>query len=82
MGQIFFIPHGGGPLPLLGDPGYARLANTLRGLNAQVANSEAIIVVTAHWETERLCLTSAARPGMLYDYYGFPEESYRLRVRH
>lgn len=77
MAKVFYIPHGGGPLPLMGDPGYASLAEALRGLNAAVAGSKAIVVVTAHWEAPRPCLSTAARPGMLFDYHGFPEETYR-----
>ncbi len=78
MGKVLFIPHGGGPLPVLGDPGYARLASALKAQGEALAGARAIIVVTAHWETPQPCLTSAARPGMLYDYYGFPEAAYRL----
>lgn len=79
MGDIFFIPHGGGPLPLLDDPGYARLAKMLKTLDKGVADCTAIIVVTAHWETDRPTLTKEAKPGMLYDYYGFPEEAYHIQ---
>lgn len=78
MGQVLFIPHGGGPLPLLGDPGYAGLASALRGLHGTLSSSRAIILVTAHWEADLPCVATAARPSMLYDYYGFPEESYRF----
>lgn len=78
MGKVLFIPHGGGPLPLLGDPGYAGLANALQALGPEIAGARAIIVVTAHWETAQPGLTSAARPGMLYDYYGFPEAAYQI----
>ncbi|MEZ5651043.1 MAG: class III extradiol ring-cleavage dioxygenase [Burkholderiaceae bacterium] len=76
MGKILYIPHGGGPMPLLGHPGYARLSTMLRSLNDEVAGSTAIVVVTAHWEADRPALTSAERPGMLFDYYGFPPETY------
>lgn len=78
MKRILFVPHGGGPLPLLGDPGYARLSAALRLLDPYVAGAKAIILVTAHWECEGPGLSSGARPGMLYDYYGFPEEAYRI----
>lgn len=78
MGKVLFIPHGGGPLPLLGDPGYARLATALKALGSDIAGAKAIIVVTAHWEMAQPGLTSAARPGMLYDYYGFPEAAYQI----
>lgn len=30
--RALYIPHGGGPLPLLGDTGHAELAEGLRGL--------------------------------------------------
>ena len=79
MSNILFIPHGGGPLPLLGDPAYASLAKMLKGLNATIANAKAVIVVSAHWETECPGLSAEARPGMLYDYYGFPQESYEIQ---
>lgn len=78
MGQVFYIPHGGGPMPLLGDPNYARLAEALRALHPQVAGSKAIIVVTAHWEADQPHLSAAAKPGMLYDYYGFPDAAYQI----
>lgn len=78
MGEIYYIPHGGGPLPLLGDPAYAGLSDMLRGLNSQIAGAQAIICVTAHWEADQPALSTAAQPDMLYDYYGFPEESYRF----
>lgn len=78
MGQILFIPHGGGPLPLMDDPGYARLSAALRDLGSVLEGARAIIMVTAHWETNRPCLTTAPRPGMLYDYSGFPEQAYQI----
>lgn len=78
MGNILFIPHGGGPLPLLDDPGYARLAEMLGTLNGDVEGHRAIIIVTAHWEADRPTLTRLAQPGMLYDYYGFPQEAYEI----
>lgn len=34
-------------------------------------------MVTAHWETDgAIEVTTAAKPGLLYDYYGFPPETY------
>lgn len=77
MSEIFYIPHGGGPLPLMGDPAYARLAAMLGGLNGSFDGCKAIILVTAHWEEAQPCLGAAARPAMLFDYYGFPAETYR-----
>ncbi len=78
MGDVYFVPHGGGPLPLLDDPGYAALAAMLKTLNGDVQRHKAIIVVTAHWEADRPTLTRLAQPGMLYDYSGFPQEAYEI----
>jgi aromatic ring-opening dioxygenase catalytic subunit (LigB family) len=39
---------------------------------------EAIVVVSAHWEARVPTVMTAERPPMLFDYYGFPPEAYRL----
>lgn len=76
MGNVFFVPHGGGPLPLMGDPDHQGVADVMRGLQRELADSKAIIVVTAHWEAPSVQLSSAASLDMVFDYYGFPPETY------
>jgi aromatic ring-opening dioxygenase catalytic subunit (LigB family) len=39
----------------------------------------AVLMVSGHWEADRYLLSSAARPPMEYDYYGFPEHTYHIR---
>lgn len=75
---VLFIPHGGGPMPLLGDPSHQPLVDFLRDIPAAFAEPEAILVISAHWEAEKPTLLGDAHPQLYYDYYGFPEESYRL----
>lgn len=75
---VVYLSHGGGPLPLLGDPGHAALVAFLQGLPARLERPEAILVVSAHWEEPVATVQGAARPPMLFDYHGFPEEAYRL----
>ncbi|MCE9685492.1 dioxygenase [Shewanella sp. AS16] len=75
---VIFIPHGGGPLPLLNEPGHGELIHFLKALPASFPAPEAIIIISAHWEEEVVSITSAAAPELIYDYYGFPEESYRI----
>ncbi|OOG25698.1 dioxygenase [Thioalkalivibrio denitrificans] len=75
---ILYIPHGGGPLPLMGDPGHRELAAFLRAVSSTLETPSAIVVISAHWETDVPMLTGAGRPGLIYDYYGFPEEAYRV----
>lgn len=43
------------------------------------AAPRAILVVTAHWEAEVVSFTGGPRPQLIYDYYGFPKETYELR---
>jgi aromatic ring-opening dioxygenase catalytic subunit (LigB family) len=38
----------------------------------------AVLVVSGHWEEEDFTVSSSPRPGMVYDYYGFPPETYRI----
>ena len=74
-----FLSHGGGPLPLLGDPDHQKMVGALRGLAAGVPRPSAILVISAHWEEAVPTLTASAAPALLYDYYGFPPESYQIQ---
>lgn len=76
---VLFVPHGGGPMPLLHEPNHRDLSHFLTSVTDGLPRPTAILLVTAHWEEDVATLSSAAAPGMLYDYYGFPPESYRLR---
>jgi aromatic ring-opening dioxygenase catalytic subunit (LigB family) len=72
-----FVNHGGGPMPLMGDAAHAPLVDYLRGAAAGLpARPAAVLVVTAHWEARRTTVSSAARPEMIFDYGGFPPETY------
>ncbi len=75
---ILYIPHGGGPLPLLGDPGHANLNVFLRGLTPRLAGARAVVVVSAHWEADQPTVTGAVNPALLYDYSGFPDAAYTI----
>jgi aromatic ring-opening dioxygenase catalytic subunit (LigB family) len=76
--QIVYFSHGGGPLPILGDPGHQALVEFLRALPTRLTRPEAILVISAHWEEDVATLTGAARPPLFYDYYGFPPEAYEI----
>lgn len=77
--QVLFVSHGGGPLPLLGDARHEELVAQLQGISEQLTKPKAVLVVSAHWEAETPTVTTAADPGLLYDYYGFPPESYEIQ---
>ena len=78
----FFIPHGGGPCFFMPDPAghWTRLGAFLRSLPGRLAEPPvAILVVSAHWETEGFRITSGSGLPLIYDYYGFPPETYAIR---
>ena len=76
---VLSIPHGGGPLPLLRDPGHQTLVEFLTRVGREIPKPDAILVVSAHWEEPVPTVTSGAHPALIYDYYGFPEESYHIQ---
>ena len=76
--QIIYFSHGGGPLPLLGDAGHREMVAFMRRLPEQLRKPEAILVVSAHWEEPAATLLGAPTPSLFYDYYGFPDEAYRV----
>nr|WP_321466677.1 class III extradiol ring-cleavage dioxygenase [uncultured Desulfobulbus sp.] len=76
--QILYIPHGGGPLPILGESSHRQLVAFLGTISGQLRRPRAIVLISAHWEAQHPTLTAASRPELFYDYYGFPEESYRI----
>ena len=78
-GSIIFVPHGGGPLPLMDDAEHRPLTAFLRQVAGQLKRPSAIILVTAHWEANPIRVSSAAQPGMLFDYAGFPAHTYQYR---
>lgn len=63
-------------MPLMGHDGHQGMIALMHGMEAQVAESRAVVVVTAHWEAEFVQLSGAAQPALLFDYYNFPPETY------
>lgn len=76
--DVLYISHGGGPMPLLGDPDHSELVTALTELSARLRRPSAILVISAHWEESLPTITAGARPPLIYDYYGFPPESYAI----
>lgn len=79
MADIVYFSHGGGPLPILGDPGHAEMISFMKKLPGELEKPEAIIVVSAHWEEEVPTITGNNNPSLFFDYYGFPNEAYDIR---
>jgi aromatic ring-opening dioxygenase catalytic subunit (LigB family) len=80
----FYIPHGGGPCFFMDPPPdmptlWNAMATYLCSL-LQLAGTrpQALLVISAHWECPKPTVLSSAQPPLLFDYYGFPEHTYRL----
>lgn len=76
--RIVYFSHGGGPLPLLGDPGHQAMIEFMSRLPEQLPRPGAILVISAHWEEPVPTLLGAANPPMFYDYFGFPDAAYEI----
>jgi len=48
----------------------------LEDLGGMTKKPKAIVVISAHWEETNPTVVAAADPGLLYDYYGFPDYTY------
>jgi 4,5-DOPA dioxygenase extradiol len=78
LSRVLFIPHGGGPLPLLGGEGHSNLIAFLETVVPSLGNPSALCLISAHWEESVATVTSGESPALIYDYYGFPDEAYRI----
>ena len=76
--QIVYFSHGGGPLPILGDPGHKAMVDFMKWLPSLFTKPDDILVISAHWEESAATLLGAQNPAMFYDYYGFPDEAYEI----
>lgn len=76
VAPALFVSHGS-PMVALDSDAYPK---ALKAFGDSAAAARALVVVSAHWETEgEVRVTAAARPPLIYDFYGFPEPLYRLK---
>ena len=78
-GTVLYFPHGGGPLPLLGDPGHRVMNEFLTAFPRTRPRPDAVVVISAHWEMDIPVVTAHPNPELIYDYYGFPQETYEIQ---
>ncbi len=74
MLPTLFLSHGAPTLPLTQSPAAA----FLKGLAAGIERPQAILVASAHWETERPEVNAVAANETIHDFYGFPRALYEL----
>lgn len=82
---VIALCHGGGPLPVLGDPGHKELIKSMTervprilGLGTSRA-PKAMVIITAHWSEREPTISNSETPRLFYDYGGMPPEAYQLK---
>ncbi|MBN8226102.1 dioxygenase [Corallococcus macrosporus] len=76
VAPALFVSHGS-PMTALDADDYPQ---ALKRFGDGAGAVKALVVVSAHWETDaRVHVTAMAAPPLVYDFYGFPEAMYRLR---
>lgn len=83
MLPTFFVSHGGGPWPWMHGAmrdAHDRLAIALGDMPGKVGvRPKAVLVISAHWEEPEFTVMASAKPPMIYDFTGFPEQTYQVR---
>jgi len=82
---VHYIPHGGGPWHVMKGAfgaegaGYDRLEAWLKDFGAGLRDRiTSILAISAHWEEAGPRVHFGQKPGLLYDYGGFPDPTYHL----
>ena len=76
----YFISHGSVTWPRLPNMRQmlASLETSLAWMPEKIgATPQAILMISGHWQEDDFAVMSAAHPGMIYDYGGFPPETYK-----
>ena len=80
-----YIPHGGGPCFFMEwtmgpKDTWKPLETWLKEFPQSLPKKpKALVVISAHWEESDIKVTSHPNPSLVYDYYGFPPETYQLQ---
>lgn len=74
MHSPIFVSHGAPTLPFDDVP--AR--EFLKGLSATISRPRAILMVSAHWETQIPSVNAVKQNDTIHDFFGFPEGLYQL----
>jgi 4,5-DOPA dioxygenase extradiol len=72
---VIFVGHGN-PMNAIYDNNITR---NWSNVGSNLPKAQAIIVISAHWVTNGTHITDAPKQRIIYDFYGFPDELYKVK---
>ena len=75
LSSALFLGHGSPENVVLDN----RFTQHLKHCGQQLAKPRAILMISAHWLTQGVYITSAIQPKQIFDFYGFPPALYEVQ---